>query len=296
MTRQERKTLMRGIAFISPWIVGFLAFELIPFISSLVYSFCDFDILTPPRFVGLLNYQQMFSDKTFYKSLYNTFYIFIFSVPLSIVVNLLLAMLLNSKIKGLALFRTNFYLPTIMPAVAAAVLWKWLLDPMNGVVNSMLYAIGIQGPGWLSDPNWSKPALVIMSIWMSGRSMVIFLAGLQDVPEELLESASLDGASWLRKKWSIVLPMISPVIFFNLVMGVIDTLQYFTQAYVISSGDGRPLGSTMMYTMYLFNNAFQFGQMGYASAMAWLLFVIILLFTIINFVASKKWVFYSDAT
>lgn len=295
MTKKEKKRLVTALLFISPWILGFLVFQLFPIIASAVYSFCDYNVIQPAKFVGLANYERMFfKDKLFYTSLYNTLYFAILSVPISIVTSVIVAMLLNAKIRGLAFFRTVFYMPTIMPAVASTMLWLWILNPAGGILNNMLSAIGIQGPGWFGDPRWSKPALIFISIWTAGQFMVIFLAGLQDVPEQLYESARLDGAGWWRSTFKITLPMISPVIFFNLIMGIIGAFQYFTQAYVINPMDlGRPLNSTLFYSLYLYQKAFVYGKMGYSSAMAWILFIIVFATTMLVMRASKKWVFYS---
>lgn len=289
--RHSRKL---GLAFISPWLLGFLIFTLYPMLASLYYSFTQYNILKPPRWIGLSNYIELFTDDPLILvAFYNTVYFMVFSIPLSIMMGLCLAILLNSKVKGLAVYRTIFYMPTIVPAVASSILWMWLLDPQIGIINSLLASVGIHGPGWLVNPAWSKPALIMMSLWSVGGDMVIYLAGLQGIPKELYESADLDGASALRKNWSITLPMLSPVIFFNLIMGLIGTFQYFTQAYIMTSGG--PMDSTLFYSLSLYNNAFRYYKMGYASAQAWVLFAIIFCATMIAYRTSGKWVFYGGS-
>jgi len=294
LSKKERKNLTYGLLFLSPWILGFLLFELYPVVASAVYSLCNYNGIQDAKFVGLDNYIRLFTkDKLFYTSLYNTVFFGILSVPMSILTSLMIAMLLNAKTRGLAFFRTVFYMPTIMPAVASTMLWLWILNPAGGILNNLLAVFGIQGPGWFGDPRWSKPALVFISVWTAGQVMVIFLAGLQDVPEQLYESARLDGAGFFARTFKITLPMISPVIFFNLLMGIIGSFQYFTQAYVLNPRDlGKPLNSTMFYALYLYQNAFEFGKMGYASSMAWILFVIIFSSTFIVMKVSQKFVFY----
>ena len=292
---RERKNIWHrrrlGLAFISPWLVGFLIFTLYPMAASLYYSFTRYNILKPPKWVGLSNYIELFTDDPLlWVAFYNTMYYIVIALPLSIVVGLSLAILLNSKVKGLAVYRTIFYMPTIVPAVASSILWMWLLDPQIGIINALLAVIGIDGPGWLVNPVWSKPALILMSVWGVGGDMVIYLAGLQSIPQELYESADLDGATWFRKIWNITLPMLSPVIFFNLIMGLISAFQYFTQAYIMT--DGGPMDSTLFYSLSLYNNAFRYYKMGYASAQAWVLFAIIFCATLLAYKTSGKWVFY----
>lgn len=302
MTRMEKRNLRNGILFASPWIIGFLGFTLYPIFMSIYYSFCRFDAITKPHWAGLENYHTLiYSDPLFWKSLTNTFYMVLIGLPTALLFALFIAILLNQKIKGLAFYRTVFYLPSITPVVASSILWLWLLNPQMGLVNYLLLPIfnfinqvtslHLQVPGWLSDPAWAKPALVFMGLWGVGNTVVIFLASLQEVPEELYEAALIDGASTLRKLWHITLPMISPVIFFNLIMGIIGYFQYFTQVWVMTRGG--PEDMTNFYSLYLFQNAFLFFKMGYASAMAWVLFAITLVCTLIVFKSSKKWVYYS---
>jgi multiple sugar transport system permease protein len=231
-------------------------------------------------------------DPLILKSLANTAIYAIGAVPIGIIVAFLLALLLNQKVKGLALFRTLFYLPSIVPTVASSVLWLWVLNPQYGILNGLLLKFGIHGPGWMASEAWSKPALILMSTWGVGGSMIIFLAGLQDVPKELYEAAELDGASAWHRSLHITLPFMSPYLFFSLVMGLIAATQYFTQAYVMTGGDGGPVDSTLFFAMYLFREAFQEFKMGYACAMAWLLFVLTLSATLVIFRSSAKYVYY----
>lgn len=290
MSRMAKKNLRNGLFFVSPWLIGFAVFSLIPFVLSLYYSFTNYDAVSSPVWVGASNFTQLVKDVLFWKSIGNTIYYTVFAVPLGIVFGVALALLLNIKIKGMAVYRTIFYLPSIVPVVASSILWLWLFDPQFGLVNSMLNAVGIAGPGWLVDPAWSKPALIVMGLWGVGGSMIIYLAGLQDIPQEMYESAQIDGAVWWHKIVYITLPMISPVIFFNLIMGLIGSFQYFTQAYIITSGG--PNDSTLFYSLYLYKNAFSYFHMGLASAMAWILFLLIMAVTLLVFRSSARWVFY----
>ncbi|MBS4201913.1 sugar ABC transporter permease [Bacillus sp. FJAT-49732] len=257
---------------------------------SLYYSFTDYDIIQSPVWVGLQNFQTLFHDKLFWKSLYNTFYYTLVYCPLSVIVGVSLALLLNLKVRGMAIYRTIFYLPSIVPFVASSILWLWLLDPQFGIINSIIAIFGIQGPGWLVDPQWSKPALIMMGLWGVGAPMIIYLAALQDIPNEMYESADIDGAVGWQKILFITVPMLTPVILFNLIMGLIGSFQYFTQAYIMTKGG--PNDSTLFYALYLYNNAFSYFHMGYASAMAWILFVIIMATTLLIFKSSARWVYY----
>jgi multiple sugar transport system permease protein len=292
LTRRELYSLFTGLLFISPWIVGFVAFRLYPFFASLYYSFTFYPILDRPKWVGLENYAGLIEDGRFLTSLYNTAYYAFFAVPMGALAGILLAMLLNSKVRGLSFFRTIFYLPSIMPVVVMAITWLWMFDPINGVVNYFLDIVGIRGPAWLGSPQWSKPALIIMSLWTIGGAVVIYLAALQDVPRKLLEVAELDGANAIRKIWHVILPMISPVIFFNVIVSLIGAFQYFVEPWVMSNGTGSPADSLLMMSMYLYQSAFQFFKIGYASAQAWVLFLIVILFTGIFFRVSGRFVYY----
>lgn len=290
MTIKEKQNLLKGLLFISPWLIGFLSFTLTPFVMSLYYSFTKYDIIQPPTWVGLDNFRDLMNDELFWKSLYNTLYYTIIFCPLGVVVGVGLALLLNLKVKGMAVYRTIFYLPSIVPFVASSILWLWLLDPQFGVINALLETLGIVGPGWLVDPNWSKPALILMGLWGVGAPMIIYLAALQDIPNDMYESAEIDGATWWHKIMYITIPMLTPVILFNLIMGLIGSFQYFTQAYIMTGGG--PNDSTLFYALYLYNNAFSYFHMGYASAMAWILFAIIMAVTLLIFKSSARWVYY----
>ena len=289
-SRRARHNRIVGYLFISPWLIGFLVFALYPFLASLFYSFTTYDILTPPRWVGLSNYGLMLKDGLFWRSLGNTMYYTMCAVPLSTVVAIAIAMLLNMKVRGLAIYRTIFYLPSVVPLVASSILWIWLFNPSFGLMDSFLRMLGLPAPGWLYDEAWVKPALIIMSLWSVGSAIVIYLAGLQGVPQELYEAAGLEGANAWQRTWHVTLPMISPVILFNVVLGLIGSFQYFTQAYVMTQGG--PNNASLFYALYLYLQAFSYLHLGYASAMAWLLFVLILLATFAVFKTSAKWVYY----
>lgn len=289
--RQEAKALARGLAFISPWLIGFLVFTLIPVALSLYYSFCDYSLLQPPLFKGLDNYRTLAQDEVFWKVLRNTAVYGVMALPLGMIAALVIAMLLNSRIRGVTIYRTIVFLPSLVPAVAAAMLWLWLFNAKLGLINTALRAIGISDPpGWLIDVRWAMTALVLMSVWGVGNTVVIYLAGLQDVPRELYEAAEIDGATGLRQIWHVTIPCLSPVIFFNLIMGLIGTLQVFALPYIMTGGG--PARSTYFYTMYLFDNAFQYLKMGYASAMAWVQLMIVLALTGLAAWTSKRWVHY----
>lgn len=286
-TREE----LWGYFFILPWLLGFLVFLLVPILSSFWLSLHEYEVITPPKWVGLENYTTfLFEDPLFAKSLYNTFYYVVLSVPLGLMVSLGLAMLLNQHLRGISIFRTIFYLPMVTPVVAVSLLWLFLFNPQFGVLNYFLTRIGLPAIGWISDPFWSKPSLVLMSLWTVGGTMLIFLAGLQGISEHLYEAAEIDGANSWRRFVHITLPMLSPVIFFNMVLGIIASFQTFTQAYVMTSGG--PVDSTLFYALYLYRNAFRLLQMGYASAMAWILLLIILALTLLQFRMGRSWVYY----
>jgi len=286
MTRNEKKQFRAGIGFTSLWIVGLAAFTAYPILASLYYSFCDYSILKSPVWIGLENYQQLAQDGLFWKSLRNTLFYAGLSVPLGTIVALGLAVLLNSEVRGKSAYRLLFFMPSIVPIVASSMLWLWIFNGqyglMNGFLNLFLTPFGLHGPAWLADPAWSKPALVIMSLWGTGNAVVIYLAGLQNVPTELYEAAEIDGASAWQRFVHVTLPSIAPVVAFNGIMALISAMQLFAQAYIMSEGangngnasDGNPARSTLFYTIYLFSTAFQDLRMGYASAMAYILFLI----------------------
>lgn len=282
-----------GYAFISPWVIGFIFFTAWPFLRSLWLSFNRYDIIREPKFVGFANYESLLTnDETFRNSVVVTLKFAVVSVPLSIVAGVGLALLLNANIRGIAIYRTLFYIPSIVPTVASTAIFIWILNPQIGFVNGILSKFGIVGPAWLNDPKWALWSLVFMSLWGVGNSMVIYLAGLKDIPQYLYEAAIIDGASALRRTITITVPMLTPVIFFNLVMGIVGSLQYFTQAYIMTGGG--PEDSTRFYSLYLFDRAWRYSDMGYASAMAWILFLVIAGLTAILFGTQKRWVHYGS--
>ncbi len=287
LARQEEREFY---LFISPWIIGFILFGAGPIIASAVISFTDWSLLSSPRWVGLANYERLFTDRLFSVTVKNTFIYAIGSVSLGIVVGFLLALLLNQKVWGMSFFRTIFYLPSVVAGIATALLWVNIFHPDFGLINYTLGQFGIQGPGWLQSPTWAMPALIMMSVWGAGGGMVIYLAGLQSIPEHLYEAAALDGAGPLRKFWHITVPMMSPVIFFNMIVGIISSLQAFVLILVMTNGG--PANSTLVYGLYLYRTAFQYFEMGYASAMAWVLFIIIMLITALQFRLASRWVYY----
>jgi multiple sugar transport system permease protein len=284
-----RKDLLTGLLFISPWIIGFLCFTAYPLVSSFYYSLTDYDIINPPVFVGMENYKTLFTgDDLFYKVLKNTLYMVFVGLTVITACTLFISILLNNKkVKGMAFFRVVFFLPTLVPLVILSILWVWVLQPDSGIVNTILGWFGIAGPGWFSSPVWAKPAFILMGLWGAGGSIIIYLAGLQGIPESLYEAASIDGANSLQKIFSITLPMLRPVILFNVITGIIGTFQSFAESFIITQGG--PDGATMFYSLYLYQNAFQYAKMGYASAMAWVLLLIALTFTIVLFKVSNRW-------
>ena len=282
-----KREAIEGYLYISPWLIGFLAFAAGPMLVSLFLSLTRYKIITPPDLVGFSNYLRMFQDDLFWRSLWNTIYYALVFVPVSIAGSLLCALLLNQRLVGRTLFRAVYFLPSITPIVATAFLWLWIFQPNVGLANYLLDAAGLEGPRWLDDIRWSKPALIIISLWGSigGGAMLIFLAGLQGIPRELYESADIDGAGANAQFWRITLPLLSPSMFFNLVLGLIGAMQMFTLAFVATSGAGqtRPAGgpaySTLFYVLNLYNHAFDYWEMGYASALAWFFFLLLLALT-----------------
>ncbi len=289
--RNEAKSLARGLAFLSPWLVGFFAFTILPIALSLYYSFCDYSLLQPPVFKGMLNYSRLLHDPVFWKVLGNTSYYAAGALPLGMLIALGSAMLLNSNIRGVSIYRAVIFLPSLIPTIAGAMLWLWLFNAKLGLINVALRALGIADPpGWLVDARWAMPSLIVMSFWSIGNMVVIYLAGLQDVPRHLYEAAQIDGASPARQIWHVTLPSLSPVIFFNLIIGIIGTLQVFATPFILTQGG--PARSTYFFTMYLYNNAFSYLKMGYASAMAWVQLLIVLVLTALAAWSSKHWVHY----
>ncbi|WP_030159595.1 carbohydrate ABC transporter permease [Glycomyces sp. NRRL B-16210] len=290
MSRRGKKEAFYFWLFISPWLIGFVGFLLGPMIASVYISLTEWDSFTPPEWVGLANYRKALTqDPVFWKALGNTFYYALISVPLGLVIGVWLANLLNKRVRGRKLFRTFIYLPTLVPLVATAMVFKMVLAP-SGPLNDLLGWFGIDGPAWLLDATWVKPALIVLSAWGAGAATVLLLSAMNGIPKELYEAAEIDGASAWRQFWSVTFPQITPVIFFNLIMGLIGSFQIFSQVYILTSGG--PDNASQMMVPLLFREAFSFYHFGYASAIAWLLFVVIMVFTLIAFRTARKWVFY----
>jgi len=287
MKSQTRTALL----FASPWLIGFSLFLAYPVGASLYYSMCDYSVLRPPVWVGTLNFRNLMKDEVFWISLRNTAIYAGMALPLGMMTAISLALLLNTKVRGMTVYRTVFFLPSLVPTIPLAVLWLWVFNGEHGILNEVLRSVGLPAPNWLSDTAWSKPALALMALWGAGNAMVIYLAGLQDVPTEMFEAAELDGAGWWARTRNVTLPFLSPVILFNGIMGIIGTLQVFAEPYVMFPG-GSPARSTYFYTMYLFDNAFIYHKMGYACAMGWIMFLIILVLTLVALRVSEKHVHY----
>jgi multiple sugar transport system permease protein len=284
-----------GYFFLLPWLVGFFVLTLGPLLASLYLSFTNFDLLTPPDWIGAANYVEMFTqDRRFRTSLSVTFRYVVFSVPLALAFALLVAMLLNRNIRGIGLYRATFYLPSLLGgSVAIAILWRQIFGK-EGLINQVLALVGITGPSWISTPAHALDTLIVLHIWQFGSAMLIFLAGLKQIPQDLYDAASVDGAGPVSKFFRITLPMLTPVLFFNLIMGIIGAFKAFTSAYIISNGNGGPLDSTLFYTLYLYQKGFTDFEMGYASAMAWVLLAIIAACTALVFRSSRFWVHYES--
>lgn len=288
------KNVFEGYAFISLWIVGFVVFTAGALLGSFSISLTKWNIVGTPEYVGLQNYQKMIEDKFFWQSLRVTL-IYLLNVPLNLALGLFLALLLNQKIRGIGIFRTLFYLPSVTAGVAVSLLWLWIFNPKFGVINVLLKnLLDVKGPGWLGSETWALPALIIMSVWGVGGGMLIYLGALQGVPTTFYEAATLDGAGAWKKFRHITIPMITPVLLLNLIMGVIASFQVFTQAFIMTQGG--PNYATLFYVLYLYQNAFQWFNMGYASALAWVLFLVILAFTIVILRTSSSWVYYEGET
>jgi multiple sugar transport system permease protein len=277
--------------FASPWLIGFVLWIAGPMVISLALSFSDYAVITAPTFTGLENFIQIFTnDELVWQALRVTVTYAIGAIPLTLFSSLLLALLMNQRVRGIAGFRTIYYMPAVISGVPVALLWMWILNPDFGIANNALAAIGIEGPKWLFSETWVIPSFIIMSLWTIGAPMVIYLAGLQSIPQHLYEAAEIDGAGPWTKFFHVTLPLISPIIFFNAIMGVIGSFQIFTPAYVMTNGG--PANASLFYGLYLYNNAFKYFKMGYASSLAWLMFVIILLLTIVVIRSSPYWVYY----
>lgn len=290
-SRLARLEARDGYLFISPWLVGFIVFTAGPMLASAVFAFMRYNLFTPPTWIGLANFKQMLTDDLVWLSLYNTVYYTFISVPLRLAASLLLALLCVQNLRGTALFRTMFYLPSVTPAVAMSIVWFWILNPDVGLANNILRALGLPPSNFIWDPKSSKPTFILMQMWSAGgNTMVIFLAGLQNIPQSLYEAAQIDGASGWQQFKSVTVPMLSPVILFNLVMGIVGSFQVFTNAFLMTAGG--PANSTLFSVLYMYRLAFEQFEMGYASAFAWLLFVVILIFTILQMRLSQSWVYY----
>ncbi|EOI7831260.1 carbohydrate ABC transporter permease [Enterococcus hirae] len=279
----------------SPFIIGFVVFMLGPMLFSVIGSFTDYNLTSKMNFIGLANFRRMFlHDDLFWKSLYNTVYFVLFNVPLTTIFSVFLATILNQKIRGISIFRTMFYLPAVLSGVAVYILWMQLFSPSAGLINTFLGWFNISGPAWLFDPNWTKPALILMKIWSSGGAMLLYLATLQNVPRSLYESAAIDGAGVWGKFKNITLPLITPIIFYDVITSTIGSFQIFQEAYVMTkNGTGGPANSLLFYNLHMWNKAFVAFDMGYAMAMSMILFLIVLVLTFINLKLAPRWVYYS---
>jgi multiple sugar transport system permease protein len=291
LSKIARREEIEGYFIISPWIIGFVVFLLIPIVLSIYLSFTDYKYVSAPKWVGADNFERaLFKDPLFWRTLKITLMFAAMSLPLNFILSFGVALLLNFRGFGMNVYRAIFYLPSVLPPVAVSILWLWILNPKFGIINQALGWFGIKGPSWLFDPQWALFALVIMSLWGFGQAMIIYLAGLQNINPEFYDAAKVDGAGAATSLWKITIPMMSPVIFFNLVMGIIGSFQVFVQAYIMT--DGGPANSTLFYMLYLYQNAFSFFKAGYASGLAWLLFIIILVFSLLIIRSSSVWVYY----
>lgn len=276
---------------ISPWLIGLVVFVLGPILASLLLSFYKWDLISPAKFIGFRNYYEMFNvDPLFWKSLKVTLIYVLFRVPLALITALLLALMMNQKVPGIGIFRTIYYLPSVVSGVAVSMLWIWVFNPNFGLVNGVLELIGITGPGWFTSTSWSLPTMILTSLYAVGSTAIIFLAGLKTISESLYEAAELDGASKLQKFFKITVPQLTPTILFNLIMLLISSFQAFTEALIITNGG--PANSTLFFNLYLYQNAFAYSRLGYASALAWVLFTLTMFFALYTFKSSRKWVYY----
>lgn len=294
MSVRQRREAIEGYLFITPWLVGFLVFTAGPMLASLVLSFTEWGLIDTPVFIGTDNYVQMAKDPLVWHSLFITAQYTFLTVPLRLLFSLGIALILVRPIPGVYVYRGIFYLPNILGGVVTALLWMWVFNPEYGILNYLLSRIGIAGPSWLADPDWALPAIVIMSVWNVGTGVILFIAGLQSIPSHLYEAAELDGAGRWAILHYITLPMLSPTLLFFLITSLIGSFQVFDIAFVASSGSGGPLRSTLVYLLYFYQNGFRYFNMGYASALIWLLLVIILFMTLLIFRSSSIWVFYES--
>jgi multiple sugar transport system permease protein len=289
-SKTEKRDTLAFFAFAAPWIIGFLFFTVLPMLISLGMSFTKWDILTPPKWIGFGNFQEMAGDPLFFKSLQVTFTYTFFAVPLNVIISVFVALLLNNKIRGMNIYRTIFYMPAVVSGVVVAIVWLWMFNPEFGIINNILAKIGIEGPKWVYDEKWSLPSLIIMSLWNVGGSIVLYLAALQNVSTELYEAAHIDGAGWWSRFFHITLPGISPVLLFTIMTGIIGALQTFAPAFIMTNGG--PNNSTMFYSLYIYNNAFRWHKMGAASAQAWILFILVFILTLVAIRVVGKYTYY----
>jgi multiple sugar transport system permease protein len=288
----RRREAINGYLFVLPWLIGLLLFNLYPVASSVLLSFTDYSVLEAPRWIGIENYEQLLTgDTSVWLAVRNSAVYAGLAVPLGLAASLILALLLNWRATGIGFYRTLFYLPSVVPPVASAIVFMVLFEPRAGLVNSLLGAVGLPTPAWFADPAWAKPGLVLLSLWGIGATTLIFLAGLQEVPGTLLDAAAIDGAGPLQRFWHVVLPLLSPVILFNLVMGVISSFQVFTQAMVVGGTSGDPVESTLMFMVVIYRSAFRYFKMGYASAQAVVMFIFVMAVTLLIFRSARLWVF-----
>jgi multiple sugar transport system permease protein len=293
MSPMRRREARAGLIFVLPWLLSLFVFTLYPVVSTVYLSFTDYNVIQPPRWVGLDNYRTMFTaDPAFWTAVKNSLYYALLSVPLGLLLSLLLALVLNMRTRGIGLYRTLFYLPSLVPPVAATIVFLVMFQARGGLINTVLAALGFAPPAWFADPAWAKPGLIFLSLWGIGAATLIFLAGLQDIPQSLLEAAAIDGANPWQKFRHITVPLLSPVILFNLVLGVIYSFQVFAQALVIGGTTGTPLESTLMFMVLIYRSAFRYFKMGYASALSLVLFAAVLIITLGIFRTARVWVYY----
>ncbi|WP_022881845.1 carbohydrate ABC transporter permease [Gryllotalpicola ginsengisoli] len=300
---RNTKSIWKGLAFASPFLLGFVVLIAYPMLASAFYSFTDFNLFQAPKWVGLANYRHMFGDSTFWHALWNTLYLSVIGVPLTIIIGLLGAHILNFRIRGQAIYRALVYVPVIVPVVVGSYLWRWMLNSQYGYVDRLLQLVGLPQPSWLTEPQWGKPAILLIALWTIGSTIIIYLAAIRDVPQDLYEAAQMDGAGPWRRFFSITWPQLTPVTLFQIIVVMISYLQIFTQPYLLtqttavgngSAASGGAGDSMLSLSMYLFQNAFTFLKMGYASAMAWVLFVLTMLITLILLWSSRRWVHYDN--
>ena len=292
--RPRTRNIINGLLFASPWLIGLTVFWIYPILASAYYSFTQFNGVQTAQWVGFRNYTDLFfNDSDFWDGVYNTAYFAVVSIPLAIILSFALAMMLNAKIKFQVVYRTIYFLPTLVPEVALSLVWVYLFTAGTGIINVPFDWLGIRGPCWLTCPEWSRQTIVLLALWIIGQQVVLYLAGLQDVPQDYYDAADVDGANFFHKFRHVTVPLMTPVVFFHLVTSVIGALQIFTVPYIMTGGTGFPPNSTLFYSINLYKNAFQYFKMGYASAMAWLLFLVTLLIALIIFRSSRLWVFYA---